>query len=123
MYPNHPFVARDTASSTASTATPADEPGRGLQPVQAAQICDSSVAAAYRHSYTSAAHAKPSEPAHASASGSHLAFTPSQVVVVAVVVVAVVVVVVAVVVVAVVVDVVVTVVVVVVVVVVTGAER
>lgn len=60
--------------------------------MQAGQICDSSVAAAYRHSYTSAAHAKPSDPAHASASGSHLAFTPSQVVVVAVVVVDVVVV-------------------------------
>ena len=88
------MAASDRISSTASTATPADEPGRGLQPVQAGQICDSSVAAAYRHSYTSAAHAKPSEPAHASASGSHLAFTPSQVVVVAVVVVAVVVVVV-----------------------------
>ena len=61
-------------SNTASTATPA------LEPV--GQRWDPSGTAAYRHSYTSTEHAKPSEPAHASASGSHLAFTLSQVVVV-----------------------------------------
>ena len=40
------------------------------------------VVVVYLHSYTSAAHAKLVELSHASASGSHLAFTPSQVVVV-----------------------------------------
>ena len=86
--------------------------------MQAGQICDSSVPAVYRHSYTSAEHAKPSEALQASTSGSHLAFTLSQVVVVVVEDVMVVVVVVAVV-----VDVVVIVVVVVVDVVVTGTEK
>ena len=37
------------------------------------------VVVVYLHSYTSAAHAKLVELSHASASGSHLAFTPSQV--------------------------------------------
>lgn len=84
LYPNHPFAASDTTSNTASTVTPADEPGHEPLSVQAGQICDSSVPAVYRHLYSSAEHTKPSDALQASASGSHSTFTRSQVVVVVV---------------------------------------